>query len=58
MDAHLTSGELCALDVASIGFASEDQPDRWRFTLEVDGARKAQERAFTLTRCRAMRWIV
>ncbi len=51
MDAHLTSSEICALDVENIGFAPEDRRKQHQRHLSVEiaqGRRKAQERVLQL----------
>jgi site-specific recombinase XerD len=60
MDAHLTSSELCALDLDCLEYAIEDKPHRRRFIMKVEGKRKAQKRKLhldTLTSQALDRWI-
>ena len=58
MDAHLTSRELCDLDVANIGYALED---RDTYTVDVTQfTRKSQERSLVLDKqtCEAIKgWL-
>lgn len=58
MDAHLTSGELCELDVSNVGFALEDAG---LFTVAItEFTRRSQERSLELdavTSAAIARWL-